>query len=102
MNMGSPWKALLVLAVPMIVISWMIMFVMNFISISQAMLPAFRHFEDPEVLAQRTTHWQKIAPKDSLDHLVWFLQVRDGREGPNRGVVVDHVTEQTFLMLRIH
>ncbi|OWA55134.1 Transmembrane protein 62 [Hypsibius exemplaris] len=75
--MKSVFKALLVLAVPGVVISSFIMFVLNFITISQAVLPAFRHFEDPVVLAQRKSHWQNIAPRDSLDHLVWFLQITD-------------------------
>ena len=68
-------KALSVLAIPMVLISCLVMFVLNFITISQAVLPAFRHFEDPEVLIQRQTQWQNIAPQDTLDHLVWFLQV---------------------------
>ncbi|OQV11893.1 putative Transmembrane protein 62 [Hypsibius exemplaris] len=75
--MNSVFKALLVLAVPGVVISFFIMFVLNFITISQAVLPAFRHFEDPGVLAQRKSHWQNIAPRDSLEHLVWFLQITD-------------------------
>ena len=74
-------KALSVLAIPMVLISCLIMFVLNFITISQAVLPAFRHFEDPEVLVLRQTQWQNIAPQDTLDHLVWFLQV---------GWTVDH------------
>lgn len=72
----APFKALLALALPMVFCSWLVMFGLNSIAVSRAVLPVFRHFDDPEVLAERQQHWEKVAPKDTLDHLVWFLQVR--------------------------
>src|SRR4051812_837894 len=71
----SPFKALLVLAIPMVICAWLVMLCLNSLAVTRAVLPVFRHFEDPEVLAERRSHWENIAPKDTLDHLIWFLQV---------------------------
>ncbi|GAV07175.1 hypothetical protein RvY_17048 [Ramazzottius varieornatus] len=75
--MGVAVNALILLAMPMLLIACLLMLIMNSIAISEAILPAFRHFEDEESLAQRKLSWQKEAPTDSLDHLLWFVQITD-------------------------
>ncbi|XP_055329801.1 transmembrane protein 62-like [Paramacrobiotus metropolitanus] len=75
--MGFPLKALLILAAPIIVVSWAVMIAINTITVSYAVLPVFRHFDDPDVLAERRAHFANVAPRDTLDNLMWFMQITD-------------------------